>query len=77
VNDPNYSTGIGFVLERWQQSRFLPRVGRAAWERGAVMTEQWGADAIFRLKDDKLTFASYYKIHGRTRHGNCVAHHVR
>ena len=35
----------------------------------------WGADAIFHLKDDKLTFASYYKMpaaQGDTE--NCVAH---
>ena len=36
---------------------------------------KWGADAIFRLKDDKLTFANYYKMpaaQGDTE--NCVAH---
>jgi hypothetical protein len=36
---------------------------------------KWGADAIFRLKDDKLTFANYYKLpaaQGDTE--NCVAH---
>jgi len=36
---------------------------------------KWGADAIFHLKDDKLTFASYYKMpaaQGDTE--NCVAH---
>ncbi len=35
----------------------------------------WGADAIFHLKDDKLTFANYYKLpaaQGDTE--NCVAH---
>ncbi len=35
----------------------------------------WGADAIFNLKDDKLNFASYYKLpaaQGDTE--NCVAH---
>ena len=35
----------------------------------------WGADAIFHLKDDKLNFASYYKLpaaQGDTE--NCVAH---
>ena len=35
----------------------------------------WGADAIFRLKDDKLSFANYYKLpaaQGDTE--NCVAH---
>jgi hypothetical protein len=36
---------------------------------------KWGADAIFHLKDDKLTLASYYKLpaaQGDTE--NCVAH---
>jgi hypothetical protein len=36
---------------------------------------KWGADAIFNLKDDKLTLASYYKLpaaQGDTE--NCVAH---
>jgi hypothetical protein len=35
----------------------------------------WGADAIFKLKDDKLTLAGYYKLpaaQGDTE--NCVAH---
>ena len=36
---------------------------------------KWGADAIFNLKDNKLSFASYYKMpaaQGDTE--NCVAH---
>src|SRR5439155_17718834 len=36
---------------------------------------KWGADAIFHLKDDKLSFANYYKMpaaQGDTE--NCVAH---
>jgi hypothetical protein len=36
---------------------------------------KWGADAIFNLKDDKLSLASYYKLpaaQGDTE--NCVAH---
>ena len=45
--------------------------------RGAVPNDpnKWGADAIFNLKDDKLKFASYYKMpaaQGDTE--NCVAH---
>src|SRR5215469_193110 len=36
---------------------------------------KWGADAIFRLKDDKLTFASYYKMPAaQSDTENCVAH---
>jgi hypothetical protein len=37
--------------------------------------KKWGADAIFGLKDNKLTFANYYKLpaaQGDTE--NCVAH---
>jgi hypothetical protein len=41
----------------------------------ATDPNKWGADAVFRLKDNKLTFASYYKLpaaQGDTE--NCVAH---
>jgi hypothetical protein len=35
----------------------------------------WGADAIFNLKSDKLTLASYYKMPApQTELENCVAH---
>ena len=35
----------------------------------------WGADAIFHLKDDKLNFASYYKLPAaQADTENCVAH---
>ncbi len=36
---------------------------------------KWGANAVFRLRDNKLSFASYYKLpvaQGDTE--NCVAH---
>ncbi len=51
--------------------------GAADWERGAAPTipNKWGADAIFHLKNDKLSLASYYKLpaaQGDTE--NCVAH---
>jgi hypothetical protein len=36
---------------------------------------KWGADAIFRLKDDKLSMASYYKLPAaQADNENCVAH---
>ena len=36
---------------------------------------KWGADALFRLKDDKLTFANYYKLPAaQSDSENCVAH---
>jgi hypothetical protein len=35
----------------------------------------WGADAIFKLKDGKLTLASYYKMPApQSEFENCVAH---
>jgi hypothetical protein len=35
----------------------------------------WGADAIFKLKDDKLSLASYYKMPAaQSDTENCVAH---
>jgi len=48
------------------------RLGRAL---PCKRPEQVGADAIFNLKDNKLTFANYYKMpaaQGDTK--NCVAH---
>ena len=36
---------------------------------------EWGADAIFTLVDNKMTFASYYKMPAaQTANENCVAH---
>jgi hypothetical protein len=36
---------------------------------------KWGADAIFHLKDNKLSFASYYKLPAAQADSeNCVAH---
>lgn len=36
---------------------------------------KWGADAVFHLKDNKLSFASYYKLPAaQTDSENCVAH---
>jgi hypothetical protein len=41
----------------------------------ATDPKDWGADAIFRLADRKLTFGSYYKMPApQTVHENCVAH---
>src|SRR2546423_788697 len=55
----------------------LPTSGAEAGGRGAVQTTPnvWGADAIFALKDDKLTFQSYYKMPAaQSDTENCVAH---
>jgi hypothetical protein len=77
VNDPNYSY--------WHSASFsndgTKVVFTDEWGGGlgarcrANDPNKWGADAIFRLKDDKLTFANYYKLpaaQGDTEH--CVAH---
>jgi hypothetical protein len=77
VNDPNYSY--------WHSASFSNDGSKVLFTDewggglGARCREndpnKWGADAIFRLKDDKLSFASYYKMpaaQGDTK--NCVAH---
>ena len=77
VNDPNYSY--------WHSASFSNDGSKVVftdeWGGGLGARcrqndpNKWGADAIFRLKDDKLTFANYYKMpaaQGETE--NCVAH---
>ena len=77
VNDPNYSY--------WHSASFSNDGSKVVftdeWGGGlgarcrANDPNKWGADAIFHLKDDKLTFANYYKLpaaQGDTE--NCVAH---
>jgi hypothetical protein len=77
VNDPNYSY--------WHSASFsndgTKVVFTDEWGGGLgprcrpTDPNKWGADAIFNLKDDKLTFANYYKMpaaQGDTE--NCVAH---
>ncbi len=77
VNDPNYSY--------WHSASFSNDGSKVVftdeWGGGlgarcrANDPNKWGADAIFNLKDDKLTFANYYKLpaaQGDTE--NCVAH---
>jgi len=77
VNDPNYSY--------WHSASFSNDGSKVVFtdEWGGGMgarcrpndPNKWGADAIFRLNDDKLSFASYYKLpaaQGDTE--NCVAH---
>lgn len=77
VNDPNYSY--------WHSASFSNDGSKVVftdeWGGGlgarcrASDPNKWGADAIFNLKDDKLTFANYYKLpaaQGDTE--NCVAH---
>ncbi len=77
VNDPNYSY--------WHSASFsndgTKVVFTDEWGGGLGARcrpndpNKWGADAIFHLHEDKLTFASYYKLpaaQGDTE--NCVAH---
>jgi hypothetical protein len=77
VNDPNYSY--------WHSATFSNDGTKVIYtdEWGGGLgprcrendPSKWGADAIFHLKDDKLSFASYYKMpaaQGETE--NCVAH---
>jgi len=77
VNDPNYSY--------WHSASFSNDGSKVVftdeWGGGLGARcrpndpNKWGADAIFRLKDDKLSFANYYKMpaaQGDTE--NCVAH---
>jgi hypothetical protein len=77
VNDPNYSY--------WHSASFsndgTKVVYTDEWGGGLGARcrpndpNKWGADAIFHLKDEKLSLASYYKLpsaQGDTE--NCVAH---
>jgi hypothetical protein len=77
VNDPNYSY--------WHSASFsndgTKVVFTDEWGGGLGARcrpndpNKWGADAIFHLKDDKLTFASYYKLPAaQADTENCVAH---
>jgi hypothetical protein len=77
VNDPNYSY--------WHSATFSNDGAKVVftdeWGGGlgarcrANDPNKWGADAIFRLKDDKLTFANYYKMPAAQGDSeNCVAH---
>jgi hypothetical protein len=77
VNDPNYSY--------WHSASFSNDGSKVVftdeWGGGLGARcrpndpNKWGADAIFRLNNEKLTFANYYKLpaaQGDTE--NCVAH---
>lgn len=77
VNDPNYSY--------WHSASFSNDgkkiVFTDEWGGGlgarcrANDPNKWGADAVFNLKDNKLSFASYYKMPAAQGDSeNCVAH---
>ncbi|HUO13738.1 MAG TPA: hypothetical protein VMX38_02030 [Verrucomicrobiae bacterium] len=77
VNDPNYSY--------WHSATFSNDGSKVVftdeWGGGLGARcrpndpNKWGADAIFRLHDDKLTFENYYKMPAaQSDTENCVAH---
>ncbi len=77
VNDPNYSY--------WHSATFSNDGSKVVftdeWGGGLGARcrpndpNKWGADAIFGLKDDKLSFANYYKMPAaQVDTENCVAH---
>jgi hypothetical protein len=77
VNDPNYAY--------WHSASFSNSGDKVVftdeWGGGLGARcrqndpNKWGADAIFRLKDDKLNFAGYYKMPAaQADTANCVAH---
>jgi hypothetical protein len=77
VNDPNYSY--------WHSASFSNDGSKVVFtdEWGGGLGARcrpndpnvWGADAIFGLKNDKLTFESYYKMPAaQSDTENCVAH---
>jgi len=77
VNDPNYSY--------WHSASFSNSGDKVLftdeWGGGLGARcrqndpNKWGADAIFHLKDNKLSFADYYKMPAaQPDTSNCVAH---
>jgi len=77
VNDPNYAY--------WHSASFSNDGKKVVftdeWGGGlgarcrANDPNKWGADAVFHLKDDKLSFAGYYKMPAAQGNSeNCVAH---
>jgi hypothetical protein len=77
VNDPNYAY--------WHSASFSNDGKKVVftdeWGGGlgarcrATDPNKWGADAIFNLQDNKLKFASYYKLPAaQSDSENCVAH---
>jgi hypothetical protein len=77
VNDPNYAY--------WHSASFSNDGKKVVftdeWGGGlgarcrATDPNQWGADAVFNVQDNKLKFASYYKLPAAQGNSeNCVAH---
>jgi hypothetical protein len=77
VNDPNYAY--------WHSASFSNDGKKVVftdeWGGGTAARcrandpNKWGADSVFRLQDNKLKFASYYKLPAAQADSeNCVAH---
>ena len=77
VNDPNYAYWHSASFSNdGQKVVFTDEWGGGLGARcRANDPNKWGADAVFKLQDNKLKFTSYYKLpaaQGDTE--NCVAH---
>ena len=77
VNDPNYAYWHSAAFSNdGKKVVFTDEWGGGLGARcRATDPNKWGANSIFRLQDNKLSFASYYKLpaaQGDTE--NCVAH---
>jgi hypothetical protein len=77
VNDPNYSYWHSATFSNdGKKVVFTDEWGGGLGARcRANDPNKWGADSIFSLKDNKLNFASYYKLPAAQGDSeNCVAH---
>jgi hypothetical protein len=77
VNDPNYSYWHSAMFSNdGKKVVFTDEWGGGLGARcRANDPNKWGANAIFRLTDNKLSFASYYKLPAAQGDSeNCVAH---
>ena len=77
VNDPNYSYWHSASFSNdGKKVVFTDEWGGGLGARCRVNDpNKWGADSIFSLKDNKLSFASYYKMPAAQGDSeNCVAH---
>lgn len=77
VNDPNYSYWHSAAFSNdGKKVVFTDEWGGGLGARcRANDPNKWGANAIFRLNDNKLSFASYYKMPAaQSESENCVAH---
>jgi hypothetical protein len=77
VNDPNYSYWHSAAFSNdGKKVVFTDEWGGGLGARcRATDPNKWGANAVFRLSDNKLSFANYYKMPAAQGDSeNCVAH---